>query len=243
MSMDLIHPDWPAPGRVRAYSTTRTGGYSEGPWASLNLGVNTGDDPDAVAQNRRLLRSMLPAEPLWLKQVHGTAVVQHSGAGTGAPEADASVAMAPGRVCVVLTADCLPVLICNRRGDRVAAAHAGWRGLAAGVLEATVSALDDDPGSLLAWLGPAIGPAVYEVGDDVRDAFVSPSAGDFSSCFTARGDRWLFDLCGAARLKLAGAGVRAVYGGNACTFSEPRRFYSYRREGQTGRMCSLIWLE
>jgi hypothetical protein len=241
--MDLIRPDWPAPGRVRAYSTTRTGGCSEGPWASLNLGGNTGDDPDAVAQNRRLLRSMLPAEPLWLQQVHGTAVVRHGGAGTGAPEADASIAMAPGRVCVVLTADCLPVLICNRRGDRVAAAHAGWRGLAAGVLEATVSALGDDPGSLLAWLGPAIGPTVYEVGDDVRDVFLGQSAGDFSPCFTARGDRWLFDLYGAARLKLAAAGVRAVYGGSACTFSEPRRFYSYRRDGQTGRMASLIWLE
>jgi len=190
-----------------------------------------------------LLERTLPAPPLWLRQVHGTAVVRHPGAGAESPEADACVAVEPRQVCAVLAADCLPMLFCNRRGDRVAAAHAGWRGLAAGVLEATVGALDESPGELLTWLGPAIGPEVYEVGEDVRRAFLRKPGDAFSACFSPHGDRWLFDLCAAARLKLAAAGVTSVYGGGFCTFSDPGRFYSFRRDGPTGRMASLIWLE
>jgi len=237
----LIRPDWPAPPNVAACSTTREGGVSRGPWASLNLGDHVGDDPAAVQRNRvRLAEALkLPGEPQWLQQVHGTAVCTP---GHAVACADACIDDRPGRVCVVMTADCLPVLLCNRRGTRVGAAHAGWRGLLAGVLEQTVAAFADPPSDLLAWLGPAIGPGAFEVGDEVRAAFVDEdSAG--ADCFVDHGPgHWLADIYGLARQRLLRAGVTAVSGGGLCTYSDPARFFSYRREHRTGRMASLVWL-
>lgn len=241
-SFDPIRPDWPAPPTVRAASTTRSGGVSTGPWSTLNLGDHVGDADGAVAENRRRLAGQLelPAEPLWLRQVHGTSVVRDEGAGHCA---DARLSDRPGRVCVVLTADCLPVLFCNRSGTRVAAAHAGWRGLLAGVLESTVAAFEDTPADLMAWLGPAIGPQAFEVGDEVRGAFVEPDPSAAAHFRRRRAGHWLADLYGLARHRLAGAGVTAVYGGGFCTFSDGGRFFSYRRDGVTGRMASMIWLQ
>ncbi len=240
----MIVPDWPAPANVAAASTTRRGGFSRGPWSSFNLADHVGDDAAAVRANRRRLRERLdlPAEPCWLSQVHGAGVVEAGDACSRPPRADASVARAPGRVSVVLTADCLPALFCDRAGRCVAAAHAGWRGLAAGVLEQTVASMGVDPGDILVWLGPAIGPAAFEVGAEVRTAFVNtdPAAAE---AFEARpGERWLADLHALARLRLAAAGVDAVYGGGRCTWRERDTFYSYRRDGVTGRMASLVWL-
>jgi YfiH family protein len=205
----------------------------------MNLGEHCGDEAAAVRRNRQRLARVLPAAPQWLNQVHGNRVARHPGRVGDAPEADALVAFEPGRVCAVLTADCLPVAICDRAGSRVAVAHAGWRGLAAGVLEATVDALDCDPSDLMAWLGPAIGPQVYEVGAEVVTAFPD----EFEQSFAPRGDRWLFDLYAAARLKLSAVGVRDTCGGGYCTFSEPGRFFSFRRDGVTGRMATLVWLQ
>lgn len=240
-----ITPDWSAPARVRVISTLRTGGCSSGPYASLNLATHVGDDPRCVAENRLRLREAagLPAEPFWLEQVHGTAVAVHDGDGGGAaPRADASIATLAGRVCAVLTADCLPVVLTDRAGSRIGVAHAGWRGLVSGVLEATVAALSGPAGELIAWLGPAIGPAAFEVGTEVREAFTSrlPS---LSECFVenTRG-RLQADLYGLARRQLMAAGVNAVYGGGWCTASDPRRFFSFRRDGTTGRMATLAWL-
>jgi YfiH family protein len=238
-----LRADWPAPAAVRAFCTTRDGGVSTGPWASLNLGEHCGDQPDSVGRNRALLSRSLPAAPLWLRQVHGSRVVRHPGRADHPPEADAVVALEAGRVCAVLTADCLPVFLCDRAGTRVAVAHAGWRGLAAGVLRATVGALGGAPAELMAWLGPAIGPTAYEVGDDVVAALEAGSGPDLSPAFLPHGDRWLLDMYLAARLQLEHAGVPAVHGGSLCTFSDPQRFFSFRRDGVTGRMASLIWLE
>jgi len=238
----LLQPEWPAPGNVRAASSTRGGGVSQGSFASLNLGARTADDPQAVARNRALLAEALalPAEPAWLRQVHGRRVLPAS-RHAEAP-ADASYSHRPREVCVVLTADCLPVLFCDRVGSVVAAAHAGWRGLAAGVLEATIDALGVAPETLLAWIGPGIGATTFEVGEEVRAAFlaVDPAAGQ---CFapSPRG-RWLADLPGLARRRLGAVGLHAVYGGQWCTYSDPERFYSHRRQSDTGRMASLIWL-
>jgi YfiH family protein len=236
---DLITPDWLAPGNVRAFSTTRKCGFSKGKWGQLNLGAHCGDNPEHVYQNRGLLQALLPSSPRWLRQVHGTAVADWSDTYHPDIEADAIVSSQPGQVCAVLTADCLPVLFCNRRGDRVGIAHAGWRGLANGILEATVRALDETPTQLMAWMGPAIGPQVYEVGADVAEAF----PGEFPAGFTPRGDRFLMDIYALAKLKLAAVGVHAVYGGAYCTLSDSGRFFSYRRDGVTGRMASLIWLD
>jgi YfiH family protein len=238
-----LSADWPAPAAVRAFCTTRSGGVSTGPWASLNLGEHCGDEPESVRRNRSRLRRGLPAAPLWLRQVHGGRVVRHLGREARPPEADAAVTFETGRVCAVLTADCLPVFLCDRAGSRVAVAHAGWRGLAAGVLQATVSALGGAPARLMAWLGPAIGSDAYEVGDDVVTALNSGPGPDLSAAIRPRGDRWLLDMYHAARLQLAHAGVRATHGGGLCTFSDPQRFFSFRRDGVTGRMASLIWLE
>ncbi len=228
--MPFIKPDWPAPAGVHALVTTRAGGVSLPPFDSLNLGDHVGDDPAAVALNRQRLRAFLPAEPCWLKQVHGTTVAQADGL-RDAVEADASVAFLPGSVCAVLTADCLPVLFCDRKGSRVAAAHAGWRGLAAGVLESSVAAMRCDPADILAWLGPAIGPQAFEVGDEVREAFVPGRPG-----------KWFADIYELARLRLMQAGVGSVHGGGFCTHADAGRFYSYRRDGTTGRMAALVWL-
>jgi hypothetical protein len=243
MPADWIVPDWPAPARVRALVTTRSGGVSTGPYAGLNLGDHVGDDAAMVACNRRLLAAHLPAEPRWLEQVHGSAVAEAERARPGA-RADASVARAPGVVCAVLTADCLPVLLCDVAGNTVAAAHAGWRGLAGGVLENTVAAMSVEPGALMAWLGPAIGPAAFEVGSEVREAFVAVDA-NAAAAFVqgAREGKWLADLYALARQRLHAAGVSAVHGGGACTVTDAQRFYSFRRDGVTGRFASLIWLE
>lgn len=238
-----IRPQWPAPAAVRALSTTRLGGASRGPYAAFNLAGHVGDDPRAVAANRGLLMQQLglPAEPSWLQQVHGRAVVPAwpNGATT---EADASFGVGPGAVCAVLTADCLPVLLCDRDGTRVAAAHAGWRGLAAGVLEAAVDALQVPGSRLMAWLGPAIGPRAFEVGDEVRAVFLAHDAAAASAFQPSPAGRWLADLYVLARQRLAERGVTDVHGGGLCTFSDGRRFYSYRRDGTTGRMATLIWL-
>lgn len=237
-----IAADWPAPAGVRAGTTTRVGGMSTGSWSSFNLGDRAGDDPEAVAENRRRLaeRLALPGEPAWLYQVHGTTVVD-AGRTDANPEADAAFGRERGVVCAVLTADCLPVLLCDRDGTEVAAAHAGWRGLAGGVLAAAVEAMNAPPAEVLAWLGPAIGPGAFEVGAEVRTAFVErdPAHADV---FVSTGDKYLADIYAAARLELAAAGVDVVHGGGFCTVSEPGRFFSYRRDGTCGRMASLVWL-
>jgi YfiH family protein len=244
MSADWIVPDWPAPARVRAMMTTRQGGVSVTPFDSFNPATHVGDTPSAVAENRRRLRALLPAEPLWLNQVHGIAVARQGCAGV--PEADASVATQANQVCVVLTADCLPVLFCDRAGTVVAAAHAGWRGLAAGVLEAALEGMQVPPGEVLVWLGAAIGPQAFEVGPEVREAFVSQQPKAASAFVTSPSssapDRYNADIYRLARIRLAALGVTAVYGGGLCTVNDSQRFYSYRRDRQTGRMASLIWL-
>jgi polyphenol oxidase len=246
MHPDWISPDWPAPSNVRAVMTTRAGGVSQAPYAGFNLAVHVDDDPAAVAENRRLLRQWLPAEPLWLNQVHGIDVACDAGA--RAPDADAGVAFNADEVRVVLTADCLPVLFCDEAGAVVAAAHAGWRGLAAGVLESTVSAMRTPPDRILAWLGAAIGPDAFEVGSEVRENFVAQhplAAIAFRPALPGTLDgaprKWLADLYVLARLRLATIGVTRIYGGGLCTYSDAERFYSYRREMRTGRMASLIW--
>ncbi len=238
----LLVPEWPAPATVRAVSTTRRGGDGLPPYDGFNLAGHVGDDPAAVAANRQALRAALPGEPRWLRQVHGIVAVD-AGQEAKTEAADAAIARRPGAVCVVMTADCLPVLLCDRAGTVVAAAHAGWRGLAAGVIAATVARLEVPPVELLAWLGPAIGPDAFEVGEEVRAAFLALDAGN-AACFRpSPAGRWLADLYELARRQLRGLGVSAVYGGEFCTFSEPERFFSYRRENRTGRMASLIWLD
>ena len=236
----MIVPDWPAPSRVKSLMTTRKGGVSYAPWASFNLGDHVGDDLAHVAANRARLRQGLPSEPGWLKQVHSASVVE---TGASVPQADASFTRQAGTVSVVLTADCLPVLLCDRAGSVVAAAHAGWRGLADGVLEATVAAMKVPPADILAWMGAAIGPQAFEVGDEVRQVFVAqhPQA---AAAFVAHAPgKWLADIYLLARIRLQGIGVQAVYGGGSCTFTDSERFFSYRRDGVTGRMAALIWLE
>ncbi len=302
---EWIVPDWPAPPRVRALITTRSGGVSRGAYAGLNLGQRCGDDLDDVACNRARLRQWLPAEPLWLRQVHGTKVVEADAvetgavgtnagetgavgtnavqtgvvgtnavqtraigtnvveagaAGTGAtgaggdqcdPEADAALARRPGTVCAVLTADCLPLLLCDEAGTVVAAVHAGWRGLCSGVIEQTLCAMDRPPRALLAYLGPAIGPEAYEVGAEVRAAFAAADrlagrGGESESelAFAPAGPgKFRADLYALARGRLARGGVTKIHGGGHCTYTERERFFSYRRDGATGRMASLIWLE
>ena len=238
---ESIVPDWPAPANVHALTTTRRRGVSRGPYADFNLADHVGDDPAAVAANRTRLRLHLPAEPLWLRQVHGTrcVIAEDSVAGV---EADASASFTPGTVCAVLTADCLPVLFCDVQGTAVAAAHAGWRGLAAGVLEKSALALRRPPEDVIAWLGPAIGTAAFEVGDEVRAIFVAHDA-EAARAFVPHGaGKWLCDLHELARQRLAAFGIRRVAGADFCTATDADRFYSYRRDGATGRMASLIWL-
>lgn len=237
----MIRPDWPAPAGVQSIMTTRSGGVSQPPWASYNLGDHVGDDPAHVAVNRARLRDEhLPAEPGWLRQVHSARVVE---LGRDADrEADAAFTHAHGQVCAVLTADCLPVLFCDRAGSVVAAAHAGWRGLAGGVLEATVAAMQVPPGEVLAWMGAAIGPQAFEVGDEVRAAFVAQHPAAAAAFVAGAPGKWMADIYALARIRLGAVGVQAVHGGGRCTFSEAESFYSYRRDGVTGRMASLIWL-
>jgi len=239
---DWIAPDWPAPRGVRALITTRAGGVSGGAYAGLNLGLRSGDTIEAVNRNRASLRQALPAEPFWLRQVHGTKVVEAGGSDAN-PEADAAYARRPGAVCAVLTADCLPVLLCDEAGTVVAAAHAGWRGLCAGVIEQTLRAMDRPSATLLAYLGPAIGPGAYEVGVEVREAFVEADPESGGAFAPDEPGKFYADLYALARRRLARSGVARVYGGGYCTYTDRERFYSYRRDGATGRMASLIWME
>lgn len=241
---DWLVPDWPAPAFVHALTTTRRGGASRGPYRSLNLAAHVGDDVSAVAENRaRLLRlAALPAAPVWLNQVHGIAAIDAAGAAP-AVTADAAFAATANVVCAVLTADCLPVLLYDRRRRLVAAIHAGWRGLAAGVIAATVARMHSHGDDLLAWLGPAIGPQQFEVGDEVRAQFLAHAARSAAAFRpSANAGRWYADIYQLARQRLDEAAVTAVYGGGWCTVAEPERFYSYRRDGVTGRMATLIWM-
>lgn len=243
----LLRPQWPAPAHVGAFSSTRAGGVSASPYDSLNLGDHVGDDPAAVGENRRrLVRACPGLEAVsWLKQVHGTAVVAADGA--AGREADAQFTAEPGLGCAIMTADCLPVLFCDRAGTRVAAAHAGWRGLCAGVLERT-AAVFPEPGQVMAWLGPAISHKFFEVGAEVREQFLDAAdagrRGATADAFTpgVRAGRFMADLYRLARLRLQSVGIEAVYGGGYCTYAEPGLFFSYRREAITGRMASLIYL-
>lgn len=274
--LPCVVPAWDAPAGVRALATLRIGGVSRGPWGSgerdrggLNLGARCGDDPDAVAANRMRVARAVGSMPAWLEQVHGIDVHRIAGnpsspgprdpaaepvgrpaeAGATAraePRADASVTSVPGVVLAILTADCLPVLLADTRGRAVAAAHAGWRGLAHGILERTVEALrdSDDVGDVVAWLGPAIGPAAYEVGADVRDAFCDRLAACAPAFVeTRRPGKWLADLHALARVRLAASGVDRIHGAKHCTFGDPQHFYSYRRDGICGRMAALVWLD
>lgn len=239
-----IVPDWPAPPGVRGIVTTRSGGVGAGAHASFNLGQRAGDDPRAVARNRELARTWLPAEPVWLRQVHGSVVVDAATVPAGEePQADAAFTRAPRVVCAVLVADCMPVLLAATDGSVVGAAHAGWRGLAGGVIEATLEAMQVRARDVLAFLGPAIGPHAYEVGEEVRDAFVAHGAGAESAFTPTRPRHWLLDLYAIARQRLAAQGVRSVSGGTFCTYSDPGRFFSFRRERTTGRMAAFIWRE
>ncbi|WP_294737945.1 peptidoglycan editing factor PgeF [uncultured Pseudomonas sp.] len=238
---DWLIPDWPAPAGVKACVTTRAGGVSVAPFDSLNLGDHVEDNLDAVLENRRRLTDAFNIQPAWLRQVHGVVVVEADPGRTA--EADGSWTSTPGIACTSMTADCLPALFCNRSGTRVAAAHAGWRGLAAGVLEAAFESLDTEPGEVLVWLGPAIGPQAFEVGPEVREAFVQQLSETIAAFVPSQNPgKFMADIYQLARLRLAARGVTAVYGGGFCTVTDPR-FYSYRRSPRTGRFASLIWLE
>ncbi len=236
----FLTPDWPAPANVRALVTTRSGGISSGPFADFNLADHVGDDPAAVAENRRRLRAWLPADPVWLQQVHGTRCIDAALATPGI-EADASFTRQPGVVCAVLTADCLPVLFADEAGTVVAAAHAGWRGLAAGVLEATVQAMAVAPDHLFAWLGPAIGPASFEVGAEVCEAFTTANPAAVSAFRPHGNGKWLCDLYQLAHLRLRALGLCRITSAEFDTFRDAQRFFSYRRDRITGRIASLIW--
>jgi len=238
---DWITPDWPAERRVHALITTREGGVSSGKFASLNLSMRVGDDPRCVARNRTILRACLPDQPAWVKQVHGTAVIDAARA-TPDAEADGIVTQDTGPVCAVMTADCLPVLLSDRAGRSVGIAHAGWRGLAAGIVENVVQAMGVPSRDIIAYIGPGIGARRYEVGEDVRKAFVDRDSAAARSFAPRQDGKYLVDLYGLARQRLAAAGVAEVYGGDFCTASEGR-FFSFRRDQTTGRMASLIWLE
>ncbi len=241
MTSPWLIPDWPAPANVRACVSTRAGGVSQAPFDSFNLGDHVGDEPAAVAENRRRLEQAQGCRPAWLSQVHGIEVVEADPSRVAT--ADASWSATPGIACAVLTADCLPALFCDRAGTRVAAAHAGWRGLAGGVLEATLDKLAVPAGEVLVWLGPAIGPQAFEVGPEVREAFLADHA-EAKVAFvpSVNAGRYMADIYQLARIRLAARGVTAVYGGGLCTFSDTERFYSYRRNPRTGRQASLVWL-
>lgn len=242
----LIYPDWPAPASIKAVMTTRHGGVSQSPFDSLNLGDHVNDDPEAVMQNRARIRQQccLPSEPVWLTQVHGTEVLAFDQASTG-DSADAIVSHASGEVCTIMTADCLPVLFCNKNGTTVGAAHAGWRGLEAGVLEATLQQLKCHPEDVLIWMGAAISQDNFEVGQEVREAFVQTHSDAEQAFIAGQNGKWQADLYALARLRLTFAGVPAenIYGGQWCTYAQSGTFYSYRRESRTGRMASMIWIE
>jgi YfiH family protein len=244
--VQILTPEWPAPSGVRAAFTLRGGGVSAAPFDSLNVGAHVGDVAAAVTENRRRIRTQLrlAEEPAWMEQVHGIEVldldVHRRAAGIAA---DAAIARRAGPVCAVQVADCLPVLLAVRDGSAVAAAHAGWRGLAAGVLEATVRNLAVEPRRLIAWLGPGIGQSHFEVGDEVRKAFLASDAGAASEFAPNARGRWQCDLAGLVRRRLTALGVAADFGGTWCTYADAARFFSYRRDGRCGRMAALIWRE
>ncbi|CAK0743404.1 polyphenol oxidase YfiH [Gammaproteobacteria bacterium] len=246
--LQVLTPDWPAPPWVHAYATTRLGGVSKGVYVGLNLGNHVGDETGAVLTNRAVLRAMLtlPESPRWLKQVHGTRVfIAEELPFEATPEADGACSRTVDTVCAVLTADCLPILLCDRSGTCVAALHAGWRGLAAGVVEAGVQSLlrwIRSPKDILAWFGPGIGPCAYEVGEEVRATFLATDAMAEEAFVPNPSGRWFANMPMLAKQRLARLGVEAVYGGTHCTWTDADRFYSYRREGLTGRMATLIWL-
>ncbi len=247
-----IRPDWSVSDRVRALITTRSGGVSTGPWGALpsrtggmNVGLLAGDAPDAVRQNRARLRAALPSEPRWLRQVHGPAVLRADDV-TAPPEADAAFTTTPGVVAAVMVADCMPVLLADVDGRCVGVAHAGWRGVASGVIQATVRAMRAALGAreaeLVAYLGPAIGPAHFEVGPDVLEAMAGslPGAAD---AFQPQGAKYMADLFALGRQALLDVGVTRVHGGRECTYSDPERFYSFRRDRVTGRHAALVWID
>jgi YfiH family protein len=242
VSVGWLEADWPSPPGVRVVSTFRSGGVSVAPYSSLNLGDHVGDAPAAVAANRQRLQEKagLPAEPQWLAQVHGVSVADLDSPGPYGP-ADAAITRCANRVCAILTADCLPLVFTTLSGDRIAAAHAGWRGLAAGIIEATVGALNDSPQNLLVWLGPAIGPKHFEVGPEVREALLEGDPGTDRAFQTNARGRYMADLAMLARSRLEGLGISRIYGGAQCTYAEAERYFSHRRDGRSGRQVTLIW--
>ncbi|WP_333607396.1 peptidoglycan editing factor PgeF [Arsukibacterium sp.] len=245
---ELIIPNWPDLPGISAVSSCRLGGVSEGLHESLNLGDHVGDDKDAVWQNRQRFAQLaqMPAAPVWLNQVHGTQVLclspQTAFPPSGTVTADAAYSNMAGRVCTVMTADCLPLLVRSEAADEVAAIHAGWRGLLAGVIEQTLQCFSAKPQQLQVWLGPAIGPSAFAVGSEVQQAFVARAAVNHSAFTLDAQGQWRADLYQLARLVLMQAGVEQVYGGDYCTYTDNKRFFSYRRDGQTGRMASAIWI-
>ena len=242
--LNFIVPNWPAPVNVKAMQTTRVGGVSHAPFGSLNFGVHVSDDAIAVAKNRQLLSPYLPSEPVWVNQVHGVEVID-AAQSTCLQNADASFTTKPNVVCVTMTADCLPVLLCDKAGTVVAAVHAGWRGLCDGAIEAAVNKLPVEKSEILAWLGPAIGPNAFEVGDEVRQQFMQYNA-RAEQAFKPHGDKWFCNMYMIAQQRLNNLGVTQIYGGSInedfCTYSDEVRFFSFRRDNITGRMASLIWL-
>jgi len=243
-TLGWLEPDWPAPPQVRAVMTTRRGGVSLPPYESMNLATHVGDDAARVEQNRQRLRQTLGlnTEPLWLNQVHGTRIVDVASATEG-EDADGSFARGAQRPCVVMTADCLPVLICDRQGTQVAAVHAGWRGLVNGAVEAAIARFDAPAEELLVWLGVAIGPENFEVGDEVREAFLAHDAGAGEAFVSTQPGKWLANIYLLARRRLAMQGISGVYGGEGCSYADAESFYSFRRQRDCGRMASLIWLQ
>jgi YfiH family protein len=240
----FITPNWPAPANVKTLQTTRIGGVSKAPYASLNLGAHVNDDAIAVATNRQLLRQYLPSEPVWVNQVDGIEVID-AAQSSCLQNADASFTTKSSVVCVTMTADCLPVLLCDKTGKVVAAIHAGWRGLCDGAMEAAINKMPARPSDILAWLGPAIGPSAFEVGDDVRQQFMQQDS-EAVQAFKTHGDKWLCNIYSIAKQRLNKLGVTEVYGGGInedfCTYTDESRFFSFRRDNVTGRMASLIWL-
>jgi YfiH family protein len=237
---NFILPNWPAPKNVHALQTNRDGGVSYAPYDSFNLGRHVKDNPMYVAQNRQMLSQFLPSEPVWLNQVHGINVVDAAQTDC-VPNADASYTNRKNVVCVTMTADCLPILVCDTAGTIVASIHAGWRSLCDGVIEATIAKLPAKPENLMAWLGPAIGPNAFEVGAEVRAQFMAKDAKS-ESAFKPKGDKYLADIYQIATQCLNNLGVTQIYGGGECTYTDEKRFFSFRRDGATGRMASLIWM-
>ncbi|OUR65475.1 multi-copper polyphenol oxidoreductase [Methylophaga sp. 42_25_T18] len=240
---DLIIPNWPAPNNIKAISTTRHGGYSSPPFGKLNLGSHVGDDQLIVSQNRQQLIQLanLPESPLWLQQVHGSHMI-NSADWQADIEADAMFSQHANHICTVMTADCLPLLLCNQQGDTVAAVHVGWRGLAAGIIDKALKAFSCEASDIMAWLGPAIGPAQFEVGKEVYDMFVGKSPNAADAFIATKSQHYLADIYSLARQYLQKQGVQNIFGGEFCTVSDEERFFSYRRDGITGRMASMIWI-